>query len=46
MGHVIPRHPLAEPLRVREVVLTDVTNSVALLSRSRTTPEQEARPRS
>ena len=40
------RHPLAEPLRVREVVLTGLTgltNSVALLPRWRPTPEQEVR---
>ncbi|WP_427919893.1 ABC transporter ATP-binding protein [Streptomyces sp. cg40] len=43
VGHVDPRHPLAEPLRVREVVLTGLTNSVALLPRWRPTPEQEAR---
>ena len=43
VGHVNPRHPLAEPLRVREVVLTGLTNSVALLPRWRPTPEQLAR---
>ncbi|MHC3474147.1 ABC transporter ATP-binding protein [Streptomyces sp. 7R007] len=40
VGHVDPRHPLTEPLRVRDVVLTGLTNSVALLPRWRPTPEQ------
>ncbi|MFE7171959.1 ABC transporter ATP-binding protein [Streptomyces sp. NPDC057616] len=43
VGHVDPRHPLAEPLRVRDVVLTGLTNSVAPLPRWRATPEQEER---
>ncbi|AZS84989.1 ATP-binding cassette domain-containing protein [Streptomyces griseoviridis] len=43
VGHVDPRHPLHEPLRVRDVVLTGLTNSVALVPRWRPTPEQEAR---
>jgi len=43
VGHVDPRHPLGEPLRVREVVLTGLTNSVALLPRWRPTSEQSAR---
>ncbi|MFF3503141.1 ABC transporter ATP-binding protein [Streptomyces sp. NPDC003247] len=43
VGHVDPRHPLTEPLRVRDVVLTGATNSVAPLPRWRPTPEQEAR---
>ncbi|MFJ9248282.1 ABC transporter ATP-binding protein [Streptomyces sp. NPDC101776] len=43
VGHVDPRHPLTEPRRVREVVLTGLTNSVAPLPRWRPTPEQEAR---
>jgi iron complex transport system ATP-binding protein len=43
VGHVDPRHPLTEPLRVRDVVLTGVTNSVAPLPRWHPTPEQEAR---
>lgn len=43
VGHVDPRHPLGEPLTVRQVVLTGVTNSVAPLPRWRPTPEQEAR---
>ena len=41
VGHVDPRHPLTEPLRVRDVVLTGLTNSVAPLPRWRPTPEQE-----
>lgn len=43
VGHVDPRHPLTEPLTVRGVVLTGLTNSVAPLPRWRPTPEQEAR---
>ncbi|MGW4913681.1 ABC transporter ATP-binding protein [Streptomyces sp. NPDC004270] len=43
VGHVDPRHPLTEPLRVRDVVLTGLTNSVAVLPRWRPTPEQTAR---
>ncbi|MEU2732819.1 ATP-binding cassette domain-containing protein [Streptomyces griseoviridis] len=43
VGHVDPRHPLHEPLRVRDVVLTGLTNSVAPVPRWRPTPEQEAR---
>ncbi|MFD4575888.1 ABC transporter ATP-binding protein [Streptomyces sp. NPDC058417] len=43
VGHVDPRHPLTAPLRVRDVVLTGLTNSVAPLPRWRPTPEQEAR---
>ncbi|WP_327719506.1 ATP-binding cassette domain-containing protein [Streptomyces sp. NBC_00490] len=43
VGHVDPRHPLAEPLRVRDVVLTGLTNSVAPLPRWRPTPEQGER---
>ncbi|MFK0154423.1 ABC transporter ATP-binding protein [Streptomyces sp. NPDC090493] len=43
VGHVDPRHPLTEPLRVRDVVLTGLTNSVAPLPRWRPTPEQTAR---
>ncbi|OIJ68000.1 ABC transporter ATP-binding protein [Streptomyces mangrovisoli] len=42
VGHVDPRHPLSEPLRVRDVVLTGLTNSVALLPRWRPTQEQRA----
>ncbi|WP_330264348.1 ABC transporter ATP-binding protein [Streptomyces griseorubiginosus] len=40
VGHVDPRHPLTAPLRVRDVVLTGLTNSVALLPRWRPTPGQ------
>ncbi|MFE6824121.1 ABC transporter ATP-binding protein [Streptomyces sp. NPDC057690] len=43
VGHVDPRHPLSEPLTVREVVLTGLTNSVAPIPRWRPTPAQEAR---
>ncbi|MCI3273237.1 ABC transporter ATP-binding protein [Streptomyces cylindrosporus] len=43
VGHVDPRHPLAEPLRVRDVVLTGLTNSVVPLPRWRPTAEQEER---
>jgi iron complex transport system ATP-binding protein len=43
VGHVDPRHPLTAPLRVRDVVLTGLTNSVAPLPRWRPTPEQEER---
>ncbi|MEV8550864.1 ATP-binding cassette domain-containing protein [Streptomyces glaucescens] len=43
VGHVDPRHPLAEPLRVRDVVLTGVTGSVAPVPRWRPTAEQEER---
>ncbi|MEV8321368.1 ATP-binding cassette domain-containing protein [Streptomyces sp. NPDC059900] len=43
VGHVNPRHPLRSPLRVRDVILTGLTNSVEILPRWRPTPEQEAR---
>jgi iron complex transport system ATP-binding protein len=43
VGHVDPRHPLKEPLTVRNVVLTGLTNSVAPLPRWRPTREQEER---
>jgi iron complex transport system ATP-binding protein len=43
VGHVDPRHPLTEPLRVRDVVLTGLTNSVVPLPRWRPTPKQEER---
>ncbi|MEU0408925.1 ATP-binding cassette domain-containing protein [Streptomyces griseorubiginosus] len=43
VGHVDPRHPLTAPLRVRDVVLTGLTNSVAPLPRWRPTPEQVQR---
>lgn len=45
VGHVDPRHPLHEPLTVRDVVLTGLTNSVALLPRWRPTSEQLDRAR-
>ncbi|MEU4999597.1 ATP-binding cassette domain-containing protein [Streptomyces sp. NPDC021622] len=40
VGHVNPRHPLRSPLRVRDVVLTGLTNSVEPLPRWHPTPEQ------
>ncbi|MCD7444870.1 ATP-binding cassette domain-containing protein [Streptomyces lincolnensis] len=40
VGHVDPRHPLTAPLRVRDVVLTGLTNSVAPLPRWRPTDGQ------
>ncbi|MET9761580.1 ATP-binding cassette domain-containing protein [Streptomyces sp. NPDC006372] len=40
VGHVDPRHPLTSPLRVRDVVLTGLTNSVEPLPRWRPAPEQ------
>ncbi|MGW1050204.1 ABC transporter ATP-binding protein [Streptomyces sp. NPDC001118] len=43
VGHVNPRHPLASPLTVREVVLTGVTNSVEPVPRWRPSREQEER---
>ncbi|MEY9994391.1 iron complex transport system ATP-binding protein [Streptomyces sp. V4I8] len=43
VGHVDPRHPLRSPLRVREVVLTGLTNSVEPLPRWRAAPGQEER---
>ncbi|GHG98142.1 ABC transporter ATP-binding protein [Streptomyces lanatus] len=43
VGHVDPRHPLTAPLRVRDVVLTGLTNSVAPLPRHRPTPAQRER---
>ncbi|AEY91815.1 ABC transporter ATP-binding component [Streptomyces hygroscopicus subsp. jinggangensis 5008] len=43
VGHVDPRHPLTSPLRVRDVVLTGVTNSVEPVPRWRPTPEQTER---
>ncbi|WDV54697.1 ATP-binding cassette domain-containing protein [Streptomyces coeruleorubidus] len=43
VGHVDPRHPLTSPLRVRDVVLTGLTNSVEPLPRWRPAPEQRER---
>lgn len=40
VGHVNPRHPLRSALRVRDVVLTGLTNSVEPLPRWRPAPEQ------
>lgn len=43
VGHVDPRHAPASPLRVREVVLTGLTNSAAPLPRWRPTEQQRER---
>lgn len=43
VGHVNPRHPLRSALRVRDVVLTGLTNSVEPQPRWAPTPEQEER---
>jgi iron complex transport system ATP-binding protein len=43
VGHVNPRHPLRSPLRVRDVVLTGLTNSVEPQPRWAPTAEQEER---
>ncbi|MFE2969618.1 ABC transporter ATP-binding protein [Streptomyces sp. NPDC059340] len=43
VGHVNPRHPLRSPLRVHDVVLTGLTNSVERPPRWEPTPEQERR---
>lgn len=43
VGHVDPRHPLRSPLRVLDVVLTGLTNSVEPVPRRHPTPEQRAR---
>ncbi|APY86252.1 ABC transporter ATP-binding protein [Streptomyces alfalfae] len=43
VGHVDPRHPLRSPLRVRDVVLTGLTNSIEPVPRWRPTPEQRER---
>ena len=40
IGHVDPRHPLEWPLRVREVVLTGATNTVALQQRWTPAPQE------
>ncbi|GAA5168311.1 MULTISPECIES: ABC transporter ATP-binding protein [Amycolatopsis] len=42
IGHIDPRHPLRTPLRVREVVLTGLTNTTELVPRWRPTAEQVA----
>ncbi|MET9513708.1 ATP-binding cassette domain-containing protein [Streptomyces sp. NPDC002994] len=39
LGHVNPRHPLRSPLRVRDVVLTGLTNSVEPVPRRATDAE-------
>ncbi|MCQ8194554.1 ABC transporter ATP-binding protein [Streptomyces rugosispiralis] len=43
VGHVDPRHPLRSPLRVRDVVLTGLTNTVEPVPRHRPTPDQRDR---
>ncbi|AQW54084.1 ABC transporter ATP-binding protein [Streptomyces violaceusniger] len=43
VGHVDPRHPLRSPLRVRDVVLTGLTNTVEPVPRRHPTPEQRDR---
>jgi iron complex transport system ATP-binding protein len=43
VGHVDPRHPLTAALRVRDIVLTGLTNSVAPLPRWRPTQGQRDR---
>ncbi|MEV8567442.1 ATP-binding cassette domain-containing protein [Streptomyces sp. NPDC051322] len=43
LGHINPRHPLHSPLRVREVVLTGLTNSIEPVPRWSPTAEQVAR---
>jgi iron complex transport system ATP-binding protein len=40
IGHVNPRHPLASPLTVREVVLTGLTGSIETPARWEPTPAQ------
>jgi iron complex transport system ATP-binding protein len=40
IGHVNPRHPLHSPLRVHDVVLTGLTNSVELVPRWSPLPQQ------
>ncbi|MFE9557781.1 ABC transporter ATP-binding protein [Streptomyces sp. NPDC006692] len=42
VGHVDPRHGLRTPLRVRDVVLTGLTNTVERVPRWTPTPEQTA----
>jgi len=43
LGHVDPRHPLGSPLRLFDVVLTGVTNTIEPVPRWRPTEEQVAR---
>ncbi|MER7084110.1 iron complex transport system ATP-binding protein [Saccharopolyspora kobensis] len=40
VGHINPRHPLRSPLRVRDVVLTGVTNTTELVPRWQPTQQQ------
>ncbi|MEV0221774.1 ATP-binding cassette domain-containing protein [Streptomyces sp. NPDC050704] len=42
VGHVDPRHPLNSPLKVQDVVLTGLTNTVERVPRWHPTPEQAA----
>ncbi|WP_406155255.1 ATP-binding cassette domain-containing protein [Streptomyces sp. NBC_01023] len=43
LGHINPRHPLHSPLRVRDVVLTGLTNSIEPVPRWSPTDEQVKR---
>jgi iron complex transport system ATP-binding protein len=43
IGHVNPRHPIASPLSVREVVLTGITGSVELPNHWTPAPDDVAR---
>lgn len=43
VGYIDPCHPPSEPLRVRDVVRTGLTNSVTLPPGRRPTPEQRER---
>ncbi|MER5629887.1 ABC transporter ATP-binding protein [Streptomyces nitrosporeus] len=43
VGHVDPRHALRSPLKVRDVVLTGLTNSIERVPRRHPTAEQSAR---
>ncbi|MFF5987653.1 ABC transporter ATP-binding protein [Prauserella flavalba] len=43
VGHVDPRHPLTTPLRLRDVVLTGLTNTTEPVPRWQPTPDQVAR---
>lgn len=43
LGHVNPRHPLRSPLRVHDVVLTGLTNSVEPVPRWVPEPDERAR---
>ncbi|BCJ35862.1 ABC transporter ATP-binding protein [Actinocatenispora thailandica] len=45
LGHVDPRHPLGAPLRLFEVVLTGLTNTIELVPRWRPSDDESARAR-